>query len=176
MSSAILGPFRGEVLNVRDELTRRRSTVGLVIDAAGRWLATPLSLLVLCAVVVVWIAINTRVPQATWDPPPFMLLGTLTSALAPVVSILILMTQHRNERVAEIREEVALQVDLRTDRQMTLLLRALDEAARRRLEGQASDVELLREPLDPGDLLRQVREHLDRLEGRPTGERLERSG
>jgi uncharacterized membrane protein len=161
----------GEFLNVREEMIKRRSTIGKAIDAGGRKLANPTAFVLLLGFHLLWIALNLPgLPLVEpWDPPPFPLLATIASALAPFVSIMILMAQYRDARITELREEVALQIALRSDRQLTLLLRALDERARAVRDGY--DVDALEDPLHPEELLDRVRKHLEQAEGTTTGER-----
>lgn len=158
-----------EILNVRAEMTRRRGRVAAAVDWAGRVLARPWLFLVLLAFHVAWVILNLRAVGGVyaWDPPPYMLLATIASALAPFVSLMVLMRQHRDARIAELREEVQLQVALHVEREVTCLVRMVDELRRGvPAEVDADALDETKKELEPRELLEHLREHLDRTEGK----------
>jgi uncharacterized membrane protein len=159
---------REEILNVRAVMMKRRGPAARAIDAAGRGLARPWFLLILLLLSAVWISFNLLLPAGRWDPHPYLLLATVTSTLAPFLTLLVLMRQHRDGRIEELREEIELQVALRVEREVTLLVRLLDDM-RVRLgidtELDRAPLEAAKHSLDPGHLLDHLERHLDRLEG-----------
>lgn len=102
---------------------------------------------------VVWIAINCgAVPQlAPFDPPPFSLLGTLASLEAILIATLVLAAQHRAARIAELRAELDLHVNLVAERESTKLLALVSQLAERAGIDVQHDREL-RELLAPTDV------------------------
>lgn len=156
-------------MNVRAEMDERRSLISHVVDSVGRLLARPILLLALVGSNVVWVALNLGIAGANpWDPPPFTLLATITSALAPILTLMILMRQHRDARVAELREEIDVQLTLHIEREVTRVARMLDEVR----AGLGIETEIDREArqetkseLDPEELLDRLRQQLDESEG-----------
>lgn len=73
---------------------------------------------------VVWIGLNVApLPGiAKFDPYPFSLLTMLLSLEAIALAIIVLMSQNRAARIADIREEIDLQMDVITEREITKLL------------------------------------------------------
>lgn len=74
---------------------------------------------------VSWITINTGlIPGiAPFDPYPFGLLTTTVSLEAIILAIFVLMSQNRAEQVDDLREEIDLQVDIITERELTKLIK-----------------------------------------------------
>lgn len=161
---------REEILNVRSEIMKRRSRTAHAIDSVGTLLARPATFLALLAVHAAWVGFNLGLSEgARWDPPPHLLLATIASSLAPFIALLILMRQHRDARVSELREEIELQVALRVERDVTQIARLLDEVrVRLGLETALAPAALdeAKQELDAEHLLELLEAHLDRAEGK----------
>ena len=86
--------------------------------------ASSSSFFVLHAVVfVVWILWNVpRFGLPQFDPYPYGMLTTIVSLEAIFLSIFVLMTQGRESRIGELREELTLQVNLRMEEEVTKTL------------------------------------------------------
>jgi uncharacterized membrane protein len=124
--------------NVADNLTRAASS-------------TPFLLLHL-AWFGVWIVWNSGVtPLQPFDPYPYGFLTMVVSLEAIFLSIFVLMSQGRESAIAELREEVALQVNLRTEEEITKVLQLLAGLYTRLGYKVGEDEELLQmlQPLDP---------------------------
>ncbi len=108
-------------LNVRSEMTKHRSRTGRAIDAVGVWLARPSLFVLLLVLNLGWVVCNLGwIPGVpVWDEPPFAVLSLITSVAAPFLTLLILMRQQRDARVAETREELMLQFVLHLDRELS---------------------------------------------------------
>ena len=85
-----------------------------------------------------------------FDPFPFGLLTLVVSLEAIFLSIFVLMAQSRESAVAELREEVSLQVVLRMEEEVTKTLQ-LVAGLYTRLGHQVGDDPELREMLGPLD-------------------------
>ncbi|HEX7259376.1 MAG TPA: DUF1003 domain-containing protein [Candidatus Saccharimonadia bacterium] len=75
----------------------------------------------------VWIAINTGLIQGIkpFDPFPFGLLTMIVSLEAIFLAIIVLISQNRASKIAEIREEVDLQVNSITEGEVTKVIQLL---------------------------------------------------
>jgi uncharacterized membrane protein len=95
---------------IADVLTSTFGTMGFLILNI-LWFAT-------------WIVINTGlIPNIEpFDPFPFGLLTMIVSLEAIALAIIVLISQNRSAKIADLREEVDLQVDLLTEREITKLL------------------------------------------------------
>lgn len=110
-----------------------------------------------------WILINSPLPgMLQFDPYPFGMLTTIVSLEAIFLSIFVLMTQRRESRIGELREELTLQVNLRMEEEITKTLHLVAGLYSRLNLQLAEDAELrsMLEPLDPraieSDLAEQI--------------------
>jgi uncharacterized membrane protein len=112
---------------------------------------------------IAWILWNIRgigLPQ--FDPYPYGMLTTIVSLEAIFLSIFVLMTQSRESRIGELREELTLQVNLRMEEEITKTLHLVAGLYARLGLQLADDPELraMLEPLDPkrieSDLTEQI--------------------
>jgi uncharacterized membrane protein len=113
--------------------------------------ATPF-LAVHAVLFIVWIVWNIPgVPLPHFDPYPYGMLTTIVSLEAIFLSIFVLMTQSRESKIGELREELTLQVNLRVEEEVTKTLHLVAGLYSRLGLKLADDPELksMLEPLDP---------------------------
>ena len=86
-----------------------------------------------------------------FDQYPFGMLTTIVSLEAIFLSIFVLMTQSRESKIGELREELTLQVNLRMEEEITKTLHLVAGLYSRLGLQLADDPELkaMLEPLDP---------------------------
>lgn len=119
---------------------------------------------------VIWIVWNIPgVPLPRFDPYPYGMLTTIVSLEAIFLSIFVLMTQSRESRIGELREELTLQVELRMEEEITKTLHLVAGLYARLGLVLADDPELraMLEPLDPrkieADLAEQIHAAIPRF-------------
>ena len=106
---------------------------------------------------VLWIAWNLgMLGFPPFDPFPFGLLTMVVSLEAIFLSIFVLMAQKRESAIAELREELALQVNLRIEEESTKTLQLVAGLYTRLGHRVAEDPELIAmmQPLDVAGLER----------------------
>jgi uncharacterized membrane protein len=110
-----------------------------------------------------WLLWNTgRLGLRPIDPFPFGLMTTIVSLEAIFLSIFVLMAQQREAAIAELREELGLQVSLRVEQEVTKTLQLVAGLYTRLGHRVSDDPELLHmlQPLDvkaiERDLLAQI--------------------
>ena len=110
-----------------------------------------------------WLLWNTGYLGITpIDPFPFGLMTTIVSLEAIFLSIFVLMAQKRESAIAELREELGLQVNLRVEQEVTKTLQLVAGLYTRLGHRVSDDPELLHmlQPLDvkaiERDLLEQI--------------------
>jgi uncharacterized membrane protein len=99
-----------------------------------------------------WVLLNTRIlPVEPFDPFPFGLLTMIVSLEAIFLSIFVLMTQNRESYIAELREELSLQVNLRMEAEVTKTLQLVAGLYTRLGQTVGEDAELreMLQPLEP---------------------------
>ena len=124
--------------------------------------ATPF-LVIHAIIFLAWIYWNlpfSALPK--FDPYPYGMLTTIVSLEAIFLSIFVLMTQSRESKIGELREELTLQVNLRMEEEITKTLHLVAGLYSRLGLQLADDPELkaMLEPLDPkkmeNDLAEQI--------------------
>lgn len=112
---------------------------------------------------VLWILWNTGAAMGGFDPFPFGLLTMIVSLEAIFLSIFVLMTQQRESAIAELREELALQVELRMEEEITKTLQLVAGLYTRLGHTLAEDEELkeMLKPLDPAAIERDLTAQLE---------------
>lgn len=76
---------------------------------------------------IVWITINTNLIPGVepFDPFPFGLLTMIVSLEAIFLAIIVLISQNRDAKVAELREEIDLQVNSIAETEVTKIIEML---------------------------------------------------
>jgi uncharacterized membrane protein len=141
----------------------QRSRIEVLADGLTRAASSTPFLLAHLGWFVGWILANSGFAgMRPFDPFPFGLLTMIVSLEAIFLSLFVLMAQSRESAVAELREEVSLQVMLRMEEEVTKTLQ-LVAGLYARLGHQVSVDDELREmlgPLDPDrierDLIAQI--------------------
>lgn len=106
----------------------------------------------------VWIGWNAGAAIGAFDPFPFGLLTMIVSLEAIFLATFVLMTQQREASIAELREELTLQINLRIEEEVTKTLQLVAGLYTRLGHTMAQDSELERmlEPLDATVIEREV--------------------
>lgn len=112
----------------------------------------------------VWIAINTgNVPGVTlFDPFPFGLLTMIVSLEAIGLAIVVLISQNREARISELREEIELQLNTVADGELTKLINLMAILLEKEGVDVSNDPELKKmlKPIDSAEMVRQLEEEL----------------
>jgi uncharacterized membrane protein len=112
----------------------------------------------------VWILWNSRLlGLPPFDPYPFGLLTMVVSLEAIFLSIFVLMAQRRESEIAELREELGLQVSLRVEQEVTKTLQ-LVAGLYTRMGHRVSDDPELHHMLQPLDVKGIERDLLEQIE------------
>jgi uncharacterized membrane protein len=113
---------------------------------------------------VIWIPWNTGLlGLKKFDPYPFGFLTMVVSLEAIFLSIFVLMAQQRESAIAELREELSLQVSLRVEQEVTKTLQ-LVAGLYTRMGHRVSDDPELHHMLQPLDVKGIERDLLEQIE------------
>ena len=76
-----------------------------------------------------WIVVNLGlIPDVTpFDPYPFSLLLMIAQFSAIFLSIVVLISQNRQGRIAEVRQQIDFEINVRAEHEITKILHMLDE-------------------------------------------------
>ena len=138
-----------------------------LIEKVTAFLGRPLFLNLTIAAIAVWIFLNipaNRPNLAPFDPPPFPLLAWLVSTGGLLLTIVVLITQNRQARLAERRAQLDLQVNLLSEQKIAKVI-ALMEELRRDMPSVPNrhdpEAEAMSEAANPHAVLDALEEKLD---------------
>lgn len=97
-----------------------------------------------------WFATNTGIlGNRPFDPYPFNFLTMTVSLEAIFLSIIVLVSQNKQSKIAEIRQEIDFEINVRSEEEITKILVLIDEI--RKAEGirrRDPELELMKERID----------------------------
>lgn len=108
---------------------RKRPFANKVADDVTQFAGSIIFLLSNLAFFTLWITTNIGlIPGITpFDPYPFVMLTTIVSLEAIILTTIVLMSQNRQSVVSTLRDEIQLQVELLAERELTKVLEVLDK-------------------------------------------------
>lgn len=164
---------RIEALKARH--TARRSLVEQLADRLTQVASTTPFLILHVGWFAFWIPANLgMLGLEPFDPFPFGLLTLVVSLEAIFLSIFVLMAQNRESSIAELREEMTLEIDMRMEEEVTKTLE-LVVGLYGRLGFSMGDDPMLKDMLEPLDKDRIERELAQQIQARKRAHH-ERSG
>ncbi len=138
------------------------------IENVTRRLGQPRTVYILLALVAIWIVVNTfgsRFGIASFDRPPFSLLQTIISLSALIMTVIVLTTQNRQEKMHDERRHLDLQITLLTERKVSKIIELLEElrsdlpAVTDRHDAEAR---VMQKPVDPHTALEALKETFEK--------------
>ncbi|OGK16156.1 hypothetical protein A2690_01820 [Candidatus Roizmanbacteria bacterium RIFCSPHIGHO2_01_FULL_39_12b] len=112
-----------------------------------------------------WVVINTNIiPEIfPFDPFPFGLLTMIVSLEAIFLSIFVLLSQNRQAKIGELREETHLQIDMIAEKEITKLIQMQAIIMKRlgiKIEGD-EELEKMMQDVDTQDIKKQLEDEVD---------------
>jgi uncharacterized membrane protein len=102
-----------------------RSSGDRIADAFAHVVGSWKFIIIQSCILVVWVVLNVIGFIQHWDPYPFILLNLALSFQAAYASPIIMMSQNRQARLAERRNNLDLQINLLDEQEGTETLRLL---------------------------------------------------
>ena len=138
---------------------QRVDTHQRTVETLTAWLGRPQFFYGIVVGVCLWIGVNAAAPWlhlSRWDDPPFSWLQGVIGLGALLMTSVILITQNRQGKLAERREQLELQMSLLTEQRTAKIIGLLEEL-RRDLPSVHNRVDLEAEALtktvDPHEVL-----------------------
>lgn len=100
---------------------QKRTPLQKITDKLVSWSGTVMFLFANIAIFAIWILLNRS--KQSFDPFPFVLLTTIVSLEAIILAIMVLISQNRQSKIADLRQEIDMQVNLATEEEITKLLK-----------------------------------------------------
>lgn len=111
-----------------------------------------------------WLLINTGLIGGIkpFDPFPFTFLTLVVSLEAIILAITVLISQNREMKIGDLRDEIDLQVDMIAERELTKLMRVVAMIAEKSGINISKDIELqeMLRPTDTGKIQRALEKQI----------------
>lgn len=106
---------------------RRRGFGAKIADTLTTFFGSIGFLILNLTIFVIWVLVNSgRIPVVPiFDPYPYVLLITFVSLEAIVLTVIVLMSQNRQGQIGTLRDELQLQVELITEKEISKVLQLL---------------------------------------------------
>jgi len=139
-------------------------------DRITALLGRPRFIGVLTVIAASWISLNLLAAALGYhplDPPPFSWLGGAVSLVSLYMVILILATQQREYQLAQLREQLTLELAILSEQKTAKVIQLLEESRRdnplirNRVDQEA---EAMAQPADPQSVLDTIKEIHDEAE------------
>lgn len=163
--SDVLPGFRRGVENlasIKAEAHRYESLSERIADFFTNFSGSMIYVYVHVAWFLVWIAWNTGlIPAlAPFDPFPFGLLTMIVSLEAIFLSTFVLISQNREQKINAIRDEIAAQIGLYQEQELTEVLRIVHRIEKHLglHDDDEANIKAMEMYVDPDHLFRQIEE------------------
>lgn len=112
---------------------------------------------------VTWIVINTGMTSIEpFDPFPFGLLTMIVSLEAIVLAVIVLISQNREARISELREEIELQMSTIAEGEVTKLINLMALLLEKQgVKIDDPELQKMLKPINSNDLVKQLERELD---------------
>ena len=153
-------PFRA----VKAQHSSTRTAMQRAADRLTRIASSSTFLLFHAIWIAAWLLANTgALGRPAFDPFPFGLLTLILSIEAIFLTIFVLMTQGREAVIAELREELTLQVILHIESEVTKSLQLITGLYSRLgvPVGEEPELRDMLRPLDPSIIQRELEQQMD---------------
>ena len=113
------------ITRIEQAVHNSRSKADVVSDAIAGFCGSTLFVYVHIVVFAAWLALNTMAilpKSARFDPPPFNMLTLVVSLEAIFLSTFILISQNRQQRAADQRNHLDLQINMLAEQESSQML------------------------------------------------------
>jgi len=149
------------------EALKKRSFVAKIADSFTSGFGTLTFLLGNAVIYTFWILMNTgKIPGLPIiDPYPYSFMNSFVSIEAIVLSIIVLMSQNREGQRDTLRNELGLQVELISEKEITKILSLLKEVIKnQKADREDPELDEMTKELDAGYIERKLTEQLENSE------------
>jgi len=116
------------VRSFRERLTAISTWPDRIADILTSWFGTVTFLILNAAFFALWILWNAGyLGLVPFDPFPFNLITTIVSLEAIFLAIIVLITQNRQSKIADLRQKMDFEIDVRAENEITKILQLLAE-------------------------------------------------
>ena len=149
------------VRRMEEDFANRRTLADRIADTIGGFSGTPAFVAIHVVLFGGWMLWNYFPGTRKFDPYPFLLLSVLVNVEAIFLSTFVLMKQNRMSKREDLRAHLDLQINLLSEREMTLVLQLLQRISTRLgVRLSTDEIEELSSETSIEDVATQLRENL----------------
>ena len=140
------------------------------IERVTSFLGRPRFLFLILIFVAFWMLINVlliKLGQQSFDPAPYFWLQGVLSLGAVLMSTVVLITQNRQDKVAELRMQLDIQASLLIEQKLSKLIEMVDELRQDNSTGvkpHDPQAEVMKESIDPHQVVSTLKRSLQEAE------------
>jgi len=114
--------------SIKAQADSRRTITERIADLMTSIFGSMTFLLINVIFFALWVLINTNQIEGinSFDPFPFSLLTAIVSLEAIILAVFVLISQNRNSKVDDLREETHLQINLIAEKEITKLMKMME--------------------------------------------------
>jgi len=149
---------------------KKRPLVAKIADFLTSYFGTFSFLAANAIIYAVWILGNTgKIPGfPIVDPYPYSFMNSFVSIEAIILSVIVLMSQNRESQVDRIRQELQLQVNLISEKEITKILQILKSVAEKQgVRINDAEIEEMTKEIDASYIERKLEEQMENSEVQP---------
>jgi len=145
---------------------RRATPMHRLVAKSVHLIGQPRSIAVLSLLLGAWVGLNIAAGHRAFDPAPFPWLQNVGTALGVYITILILISQRRDDELGQLREQLTLELAILSEQKTAKLIQLLEEMRRdnpllaNRVDHEAAAMSV---PADPQAVLNALRDSNDDL-------------
>lgn len=115
------------IKSIKSKADAQRSFQDKIVDRGNSFFGSNVFLYLNIAWFVIWLVINLGYMPGIrpFDPFPFIFLTSSVSLEAIILAIFVLISQNRAAKIADLREEVQLQINIMAEEENTKIMRML---------------------------------------------------
>ena len=151
--------------SIQAQLDEQRTFAEILADNLVRWFGSIEFIIINLVGFLIWIILNAAIiPDIKpFDPFPFILLTMIVSLEAIFLSIFVLMSQNRESRISDLREEIDIQINMIAEQEITKTIHLLSYLLKHLNVPYDKDPELQRmmKPLDMEEMRHELEQQLN---------------
>jgi uncharacterized membrane protein len=145
----------------------RRTAAEVIADKVTQFTGTVTFLLINAVWFFVWILVNLNLFPSikAFDPFPFALLTMIVSLEAIFLSIFVLISQNRDAKIADLRQEIDLQINMISEEEITKIMQMLAAIYKKVEKKEERDPEILEmmKPLNIDEIEKRLETEYDEI-------------
>src|SRR5262245_44390190 len=142
-----------------------RTKAEALADKVIQFTGTVVFLLINAVWFIVWIIINLNIFPGikAFDPFPFALLTMIVSLEAIFLSIFVLISQNRDAKIADLRQEIDLQINMIAEEEITKMMQMIGAIYKTLEHKSAKDPEIaeMMKPLNIDEIEKKLEKEYD---------------